>query len=51
MRRTMPNESVHLQLMGKTAMDKKSYLRPTPHGLTRAGNYLPIEKENERNGL
>ncbi len=30
MRGTMPNEESVLLLMGKTAMDKKSYLRPVP---------------------
>lgn len=30
MRRTMPNEESVLLLMGKTAMDKKSYLRLVP---------------------
>ena len=30
MRGAMPNEESVLLLMGKTAMDKKSYLRPVP---------------------
>ena len=48
MRGAMPNEESVLLLMGKTAMDKKSYLRPLPKMTNqKKTDYICISKESE----